>query len=376
MISLKTIISDIAKEATRVLVRDSHIFVHPNIPRDKVVGAMSYVDNSVQPNDIVLMLDDTVFGSAKDGLALTETTLFVREKFCEPDQYNFADISSISIRNEFFANVLYIDDVRVAALSQPSKETLIALCLIINTYLKQFQSSTISSQNKHSSKAEYSQSIETGDVLWAFEIDMIMTDILSHFGTFHSSSWTQEKLHILNEISTTYQNRPYLHALWQQRLDTNDRPELDKSIEYLLHHEPPEELKMQLMWQAFQLLTLDEPDLLDAESLVIHFAMLLKIPPAPVNEFCRELRLRLGYGNHQQNSTAQANQSEITWAYEILEVDAHNSTLGHIQQAYRVKIREFHPDKHQSLPPSVRQLVESKAQELNQAREILMAHLQ
>ena len=184
MILLKTIIS---QEATsRVLGRDSNIFVHPNIPRDKLAGAMNYIDSSVRPEDVVLLLDDTVFGSAKDGLVLTETTLYVHEKFCEPAEYDFADISAISVRNEFLSNVLYIDNVRVAALSQPSKDTLIALCLIINTYLKQFQGKTNTSSFSQSNNTASADTEEESDNLMEFEFCMITADVMAHFGLLYS----------------------------------------------------------------------------------------------------------------------------------------------------------------------------------------------
>jgi hypothetical protein len=379
-LTLQTIIS---KDATsRVLSRDSNVFVHPRIPRDKLSGAMStFVDRSVDPNDIVLLLDDTIFGSAKDGLVLTETTLYIREKFCEPAEYDFADISSISLRSEFLANVLYIDDVRVAALSQPSKDTLIALCLIINTYLKQFQ---VKADSGHHSNMGYGsaprQPMGTADSLRTFEICMITADILTHFALFNDNQWRPEKLQVINEMLIAFKNQPYLYNLLQERLDVIEPPPLVQSIDHFMRHEPPEEIKFELMWQAFQILAQDDSDLMGVESLVGHFALLLKVPPSIIREFCQELRQRLGYGtqthNNSNSSHAQTTHSDLAWACQILEVDQRSSTRDAVQQAYRNKIRDFHPDKHQSLPQSVRQLVEGKAQELNQAREILLAHFQ
>jgi len=379
MIPLHTIISDIAKEATRILTRDSHIFVHPNIPRDKLAGAMSYVGNSVSPNEIVLVLDDTVFGSAKDGLALTDTTLYVREKFSEPVQYDFADISSITLRNEFFSQVLYVDDARVAAFSQPSKETLIALGLLLNTHLKQFQNKAESSNHSSQGQTAYGNAARggTSDPLRTFEICMITADILTHFALFNGNQWRPEKLNVFDEMVIAFQNQPYLHALLQQRIHAIEAPSLDQSIGYFLRHEPPEEVKFELMWQAFQILALDESDLMDVESLIKSFAILLNVSPSIFNEFRQELRQRLGYGPQTSSNShhhSHTTHSDITWACQILEIEQRSSTRDTVQHAYRNKIRDFHPDKHQSLPESVRQLVEGKTQELNQAREILLAH--
>ncbi|MDC4599412.1 molecular chaperone DnaJ, partial [Acinetobacter baumannii] len=46
------------------------------------------------------------------------------------------------------------------------------------------------------------------------------------------------------------------------------------------------------------------------------------------------------------------------------------------QVAYRKKMAEFHPDKYQTLPESVQQLIEQQAQQLNQARAVLKVYLE
>lgn len=384
MIPLKTIISDIAKEATRVLDRDSHIFVHPNIPREKIAGAMSYVDHSVHPNEIVLLLDDTVFGGAKDGLALTETTLYVREKFCEPFQFNFAEISAIHVEHEFLSNVLYINNTRIAAFSQPSKDTCLALCMIMNVHCKQLQSNANTKQGQTAYGNAAQEYDDFTDPLRSFEICMITVDILTHFARFNGHEWRPEKLHVFNhKMFAAFQNQPYLYALLQQRIHNIESPALDQSIQFLLRHKPTEEARLGLMLQAFQILAMDESNLMDVEGLIKTFAMLLGISPSTFDEFRQELRKRFSYGSqstnnnrHQNNNHQPSGNTEIVWACEILNIDQRSSTRDAVQQAYRNKIKEFHPDKHQSLPESVRQLIESKAQELNQARDILMAHFQ
>jgi curved DNA-binding protein CbpA len=76
-----------------------------------------------------------------------------------------------------------------------------------------------------------------------------------------------------------------------------------------------------------------------------------------------------------QNAHTQSDLHEITRAKEILEITAPTLSEEIIQQAFRIKIKEFHPDLYQTLPEAVRTLLETKAQEINQARAVLLAFI-
>lgn len=53
------------------------VYSKPNIPRPKLVNAIkSYGKSFVKPDDILILVDDTVFGSAKEGFFLTKTHFF------------------------------------------------------------------------------------------------------------------------------------------------------------------------------------------------------------------------------------------------------------------------------------------------------------
>lgn len=91
----------------------------------------------------------------------------------------------------------------------------------------------------------------------------------------------------------------------------------------------------------------------------------------------RELGLSPGadqgtYGDNETSSgdRRQEAQQDVRWACSVLGVDLGASPEA-IQQAWRKRITELHPDKYATLPEVVQALIKEKAQELNRARDIL-----
>ena len=51
-----------------------------------------------------------------------------------------------------------------------------------------------------------------------------------------------------------------------------------------------------------------------------------------------------------------------------------NASIEEIQKAYRLKIKDFHPDRNVNVTPAVKTMLEEQAQLLNAARDILIAN--
>lgn len=75
--------------------------------------------------------------------------------------------------------------------------------------------------------------------------------------------------------------------------------------------------------------------------------------------------------SHSNNGQA-SNSAAYEWACSVLGLEPHDITPERVQKAYRSKIKEYHPDKHQNLPEAIQQLLHEKTQEVNEARDLLM----
>lgn len=71
--------------------------------------------------------------------------------------------------------------------------------------------------------------------------------------------------------------------------------------------------------------------------------------------------------SNEHDSTKSSNTLK---ALSILGL-SEGATVDEMRRAYRLKMKDFHPDKYTNLPESVRSVLEEKAQELNLAKEIL-----
>lgn len=70
-------------ESYRSRIVDAAIFFRPNIPRRKTLGAISAYAHGVPEDDILVLVDNTVFGGAGDGLIITPT-IFAAHDIAEP----------------------------------------------------------------------------------------------------------------------------------------------------------------------------------------------------------------------------------------------------------------------------------------------------
>jgi hypothetical protein len=70
----------------RSKLEDGNVFLAPAIPRKKAEGAIEGYACSLVYEDIVALVDDTVFGKADDGLIVSRKGLFAHE-FGEPVRY-------------------------------------------------------------------------------------------------------------------------------------------------------------------------------------------------------------------------------------------------------------------------------------------------
>ena len=96
--------------------RLNRIYLAPNIPPKKLHNALESYHSRLKPDQILALIDDTVFGSGKDGLLLTEEQLKVKEPF-QMCRVLLLNSTQLSVRND----VLYADNLRMRDFSMLDK---------------------------------------------------------------------------------------------------------------------------------------------------------------------------------------------------------------------------------------------------------------
>jgi hypothetical protein len=85
-------------ESAHARIEDGSIFFPPKIPEKKLRNATASFAPNIQLSDVLLLIDTTVWGSAKDGLLMTSNELFVKDLGLEPRSILLRDISSVALK--------------------------------------------------------------------------------------------------------------------------------------------------------------------------------------------------------------------------------------------------------------------------------------
>lgn len=120
---------DIEKKIFDILINakiyDNRIFIHQNINKDKAINAINvynkfYKKNRISIEDILIQIDDTIFGSAKDGLLFTREGLFTRMSFCTPLHLSIRECTNLTLQER----KILLSNTKIADLALPEKDNI------------------------------------------------------------------------------------------------------------------------------------------------------------------------------------------------------------------------------------------------------------
>lgn len=97
----------------RSSVLDDKIFFHPHIPPKKLTNAVSEFGCNDDVDDVLALIDNTVFGNAKDGLLLTRSALHVHNIMETPFHLLLSDIKDVQFQGGRLESVVTINGTYV-----------------------------------------------------------------------------------------------------------------------------------------------------------------------------------------------------------------------------------------------------------------------
>jgi hypothetical protein len=135
----------IVKEYSAITIHNKFHF-WPNIPRKKLDNVLKSYAEGVQPSQVLLLVDNTVFGSAKDGAVLTPNQMIAHNPMEDPVRISLKDIKRVSLAEGLVSNI-HINDSRFLEMSIPEKQPMMMLAEMLRKIADLFNStaeSTIS----------------------------------------------------------------------------------------------------------------------------------------------------------------------------------------------------------------------------------------
>jgi hypothetical protein len=110
-------------------------FVYPNIPEKKLKNALTSIAKGVAEDDVLLLVDSTIFGSAKDGVIVTADKIFLKEAFTDPKIFRLRQIEKIT----FCESQISIDGEEAFSTAGMSGEEAAALVKLVCAYCDQIK---------------------------------------------------------------------------------------------------------------------------------------------------------------------------------------------------------------------------------------------
>lgn len=107
------------------------IFFAPNIPKDKLSNALAAYGSAVSEADVVILIDDTFWGSAKEGILITTDALLFKEKGNKPRRAKFEILRQLASHE----NQIILNGKNVGVLNKAGKLELGYVFSVLNKYV-------------------------------------------------------------------------------------------------------------------------------------------------------------------------------------------------------------------------------------------------
>lgn len=113
--AVKNIVSDWASR-----INDKYIYFAPNLPTRKLTNALKAYANVAADEEILVLIDNTVFGSAKDGALLTTRKIYAHDIGESSHDMDISRMQTL-LFVEGLTSKLYINDIKFLEINMPEK---------------------------------------------------------------------------------------------------------------------------------------------------------------------------------------------------------------------------------------------------------------
>ncbi|MDV8151892.1 molecular chaperone DnaJ [Acinetobacter pittii] len=338
-----------------MLRASDNIYFAPAIPYKKLQGAMSYLPQGIHPDEILMLIDDTVFGSAKAGLCITATGLFYKESFGDEAAYLFKNIHHAEADIGVINHGIVLNRMETLTFTQLDKATVRTLASFLNEVCQGQK--------------------ETHQPLPQIDAELkVLIDLFAYFITFGTGQWNARSKEAVSDHFTKLNNAAepqYVEKLVNQQMLFDYEELLHRLAD--LKDKLAYNFRREMIEQLVYAMALGNVEQNQADLFMTHLCRVSNVSKAVFPDLVKIIYQCLAKEMNQEKASDLTN--EQLEACKLLEIQPEVLSEQTLQSAYRKKMAEFHPDKYQTLPESVRQLIESRAQQLNQARAVLKSYL-
>ncbi|MDC4876377.1 molecular chaperone DnaJ [Acinetobacter baumannii] len=339
-----------------LLQASDNIYFAPAIPNKKLQGAMTYLPHGVSPKDVLMLIDDTVFGSAKVGMCLTAKGIFYKASFEDEQAYLFEHIQQVEANIGILTSSILINGHDELNFSQLDKAAIRALAAFLNECCQGKQATKQTNVN--------------------IDAEMqIIIDLFAYFITFNAGQWNARSKEAVSDHFTKLNDKA-VHQYIDKLLNEQTRFDYEDLLHRLagLKDKLAYNFRREMIEQLVYAMALGQVEQNQADLFMTHLCRVSNVSRAVFPDLVKIIYQCLA-GEINQKKVSDLNHEQLQ-ACQLLDIPPHSLTEQTLQIAYRKKIADFHPDKYQTLPESVQQLIEQQAQQINQARAVLKVYLE
>jgi hypothetical protein len=212
-------------------IASDKIFFKPKIPNKKLLNAIQSYGKNINQKDVLILVDDTVWGSAKQGLLITENLLLFNANSYSGN-YEISSLNSCSLKKEIMSSSISFNGKKCVEIIVPSGNSLSRLFQTLNEFvttraraLQTSKSADIKSHSKSpisefitlAENQNQSSIISTLDnsthIITANSMPIESEPVINQTSSF---SGMQEKLQALTQ-SLTKENRTWIISLLKEK---------------------------------------------------------------------------------------------------------------------------------------------------------------
>lgn len=118
------------------LSKADKVYIHPLIPRSKTSNAISAYCYDISHDDILVLVDDTVFGSSKNGLVITKDKIYCKGQLEKPASFSFSENTLFFVEKKMMSVSVYLNNIELINTTQPSYKHIDYLFNKLNDFIK------------------------------------------------------------------------------------------------------------------------------------------------------------------------------------------------------------------------------------------------
>jgi hypothetical protein len=118
-------------------ILDEKIFFSPSIPVRKLENAVKSFAENENASNIVALIDNTTFGSAKDGLLLSTKAVYFHNMMEAPKSIELINIKNVTFKEGVIESSLGINDTFSLKINFPSKKSMFLFAEMLNEIVEQ-----------------------------------------------------------------------------------------------------------------------------------------------------------------------------------------------------------------------------------------------